>query len=300
MKTSFFTKFTQRPALRLQLEMDAVISAFLGGLHKSIAAGSGFEFKRLRPYDPADNPRVIDDVRAASFSEDPELEPLSREYHDERKISFFFLIDSRESMRVPVKKQEDTAILFWLIALSAFEAHDPLHVFGFSSTEVIVSDILTSEEETEDFFMSVEMGCGPRSELLSGGNIFSHIAGLSLSDAVIIVVSDFRDTWKHELLSLRRLGLSENNISVAFFALDEWAGFSASGYGMTVRDPITDRMRYRSANEFRLLRKKNEEHFAEIQKSVRSLAIPFLSFSLIEDPLESMRRQLIHSGFAYI
>lgn len=299
MKTSFFTKFARRPVLRLPLEMDAAIGTFLGGLHKSIVAGSGFEFKRLRPYDSADNPRVIDDIRAASFSEDPELEPLSREYHDERRVSFFFLIDLKETTDTPLQKQDHAALLFWFFALSAFETHDPLRIVGFSRTEAIDSGFVTSEEEAEEFFMSVVQGRGPRPEPLSGGDIFSHVAGFSLSDAMLIMVSDFTDSWKKELRSLRKIGLSEHNICAAFFALDEWTGFSSGGYGMTVRDPRSGEMRYRSENELLVLKKKNEAHFAAISKSIRPLAIPFLTFPLLEDPMESMRRQMVRLEFTH-
>ena len=298
MQTSFFTKFAKRPTLRLQLELESVISKFSGGLHRSVISGVGLEFKRLRPYDPSDSPTVIDDVASARYSEDPELEPLSREYYAERPISVIFLLDVDYTMEAPSEKYEHAATLFWLFALSAFEPHDLFRILCFRRGEMADSDFLTNEEAVEEWFASWSKGRGPRFERLQSGNIFAHLAGWSLRDAVVILVSDFSWDWARELRSLRQLGVHDNNIRVVFFALDEWADYISTGYGMSLRDPRTGTVCHYTDEELLELRAAHEEHVERIRSGIRPLGIPLVTIPLLAEPLALIQRKFSQMGYA--
>ena len=88
------SSFKKKPSVLIKLEIEQVISQFFVGLHQSILGGRGLEFKRLRPYDPADSLAARDDAASAKISEDPDLEPVSRDYYAERVISVYFLLDA--------------------------------------------------------------------------------------------------------------------------------------------------------------------------------------------------------------
>ncbi len=298
MQTSFFTEFAKRPTLRLQLELEEVISKFSGGLHRSIISGAGLEFKRLRPYDPADSPTVIDDVASARHSEDSELEPLSREYYSERPISVIFLLDVNDAMGRPSKKYECAAGLFWLFALSAFEPHDPFRILCFREREIVDSDFLANEEAVEEWLASWSMGRGPRREPLRGGNIFVHLASWSLQDAIVILVSDFSRDWSGELRSLRQLGVHDNNICVIFFALDEWMDCVPSGYGASLRDSRTGAVRHYTDEELVELRAAHEEHLKRIRLNLRPLGVPLVNIPLLSNPVALIQRKFLQMGYA--
>lgn len=300
MKTSFFTEVIPRVHREFRLEIERVLAQFRPGTHRSSLRSFGVEFRGFKQFELSDPQSAVDYVASERVSENPEFEPVSRSYHPERAISVFFLLDIRDSMEEPLKKMEYAAVFLWVFALSAFKSQDQFRIVLFGDTPLCDSGRIYEEGGVIDFFRHAAEQRKFNIQSPATSDVFSYINGLSLRDTVLFTVSDFVESWENELRSLRRLGLSEHNMCAVFFALDEWSGFSSGGYGMTVRDPHTGQMRYRSENELMLFKKKNEAHFAAIRKSIRPLVIPFLTFPIIEEPFESIRRQLVRLEFVYI
>ena len=225
------------------------------------------------------------------------MEPLSREYYSERRISVIFLLDVNDTMGIPSRKYEHAAVLLWLFALSAFGPHDPFRILCFRDKHVVDSGFLTDEEMIEGWFTSCSKGHAYRWEPLQGGNIFTHLAGWSLQDAVVILVSDFSRDWKRELRSIRQLDVYNNNIHIVFFALDEWVDWISTGYGASLKDPQTGTIRHCADEELLEFRAAHEDHLGRIRSNLRPLGVPLIILPLLTDPVILIRWKFFQMGY---
>lgn len=294
MKASFFIK---KPSQRIRLEIERVLRQFQSGMHRSALCGTGAEFQRLRPYSPFDSAVSIDDMASSRLSEDPEFKPYSRVRYEHKKISVVMAVDVGESMHEPPAKETHTAALFWLFALSVFKSYDRLRVILFSGQPLYDSDWLEGEEGLEEFLARCAFSEKPRPGLSRFLSTFTYFAELELRDSLVVILSDFCWAWRDEPSLLRRLGLAERNVKMLFCALDEWAGFTPTGYGMAIHDPKTHAVRQLSATELLEVKEDSSRRLALIQESVRPLGIPLLTFPLLEPALEEARKKFLRLGF---
>ena len=296
MRTSFFTVSFERPNARLRLVLERVIAKFRHGIHRSTHASStGIEFRGFKPYEPSDPPGAIDYFASERFSDEPELMPVVRMFHPEREIGVVFLLDISETMRVPQKKFLCALEVLWLFALSAFKFHDRFRIVFFDETPRYDSGWLFTEDAVVEFFSSFSRG--KIQKLKVSHNIFSYLAGLSLSDTMIPIVSDFAVWDKAGLGAVRRLNLFERNIKPVFVVLDEWEGFCTSGYTIKLRDPRTANIRNYSPGEVAELVRVARESLSDLRDKVRPLSVPFIEVPLIADAVSVVQNAFLRMGY---
>lgn len=297
MQTSFFKDFASRPSARLRLEIDRVIARFRFGIHRSAMTGFGMEFRGFKPYESSDPPNAIDYFASERLSQDPEFEPVVRQYHPEKEMGVVFLLSAEESMGVPAHKVSHALELLWLFALSAFKHRDRFRIILFREYPLYDSGWLLSEDQTENFF-----GALTREESRAVGqskntDIFSYLVGLPLLDIMAVVVSDFTSSWERELQALRLLETVGKNIKVVMLSLDEWIGFRPSPFGLALRDPNHKVIRYYYDSEVAELVMEARQHLEKIKRSVKSLAIPFIEVPLLQSPVHTVEKAFLRMGY---
>lgn len=293
MRTSFFKGHDIRPSVRLRLEIDRVVARFRFGIHRSVMSGFGMEFRGFKPYESSDPPNAIDYLASERLSQEPEFEPVVRQYHPEKEIGVVFLLSAEESMSLPAQKISHALELLWLFALSAFKHRDRFRIILFGECPLYDSGWLLREDQIENFF-GVLAREGDRAVGQSKNvDIFSHLSSLPLFDAMAVVVSDFTLSWEKELLALRRLEIIEKNIKVMMLALEEWGGFLPLSFGLSLRDPRDKIVRHYSKSDVAELAAQARQHFERIRQGVRALAVPFIEVPLLQSPVRTVERAFL-------
>lgn len=297
MQTSFFKDFAFRPSARLRLDIDRVIARFRFGIHRSVMMGLGMEFRGFKPYESSDPPNAIDYFASERLSQYPEFEPVVRQYHPEKEMGVVFFLSVEESMSVPAHKVSHALELLWLFVLSAFKHRDRFRIILFQKHPLYDSGWLFSEDQTEDFFGALAREENRAVRESKNIDIFSYLAGLPLLDIMAVVVSDFTSSWERELQALRRLEAVEKNIKVVMFSLDEWMGFRSSPFGLALRDPNHKIIRYYYGSEVAELVIGARQHLEGIKRGVKSLAVPFIEVSLLQNPVRTVEKAFLRMGY---
>lgn len=297
MQTSFFKGFASRPSARLRLNIDRVVARFRFGIHRSAMVGFGMEFRGFKPYEFSDPPNAIDYFTSERLSQDPEFEPVVRQYHPEKEMGVVFLLSAEESMGVPACKVSHALELLWLFALSAFKHRDRFRIILFREYPLYDSGWLFGEDQTEDFFGALAREENRAVHEPKNIDIFSYLAGLPLLDIMAVVVSDFTSSWERELQALRRLEAVEKNIKVVMLSLDEWIGFRSSPFGLALRDPNRKIIRYYYGSEVVELVMGARQHLEEIKRGVKSLAVPFIEVPLLQSPVRTVEKVFLRMGY---
>lgn len=297
MKASSF--FTKKTTGLMRSNIDQVIREFGGGLHRSIFTGKGIEFKRLRLYNPmVDTPTAVDDMASHRLSDEPELEPYSRVHYNSKRISVVVLLDVSASMNIPSLKEEQAALLFWFVALSAFKYYDYFRVVTCDGSKPLGdSGMVSGEDELVSFFSFHNDVIRPSQYFSRFNSVYSYLSRCDLHDAVIFVISDFAYEWNKELLFLRNVGMRERNIKLVLCALDEWEEFSPSPYAMAIYDPRIGKVREYCQEELREIKSKVSAHFLSIEESVRPLGALFVKIPVLTDSLAVLKQSLRRIGF---
>lgn len=292
-----FLHALEEPSAYVRIEIEKVFSRFRGGVHKSAIAGSGIEFRSLRPYDPSDSFRAIDALASARFSDNPDLEPLSRTYVTEREVGVTVVLDIGESMRIPSQKQVHASRILWFFLLSAFRYGDRARIILYGDDEVFDSEWLYREESMREFTLLL-MQRPEQFRVKSTRDVYAHLGHLSLRDSLTAMISDFCVAWKHQANALRRISSATENVRFFLIALDEWAGFTPFNLGITMRDPcaLKSVMAMRSGGEVGRMADAAARHLAHIEESVHALSVPVVRVSLIRDPLDSIFRSFMRMG----
>ena len=289
----------QKPANLLRLEIEKVLAQFRTGIHRSVIASHGMEFKMVRPYDASDSPSVIDYMVSARVSEEPELQPMSRVYYTEKEISVVVVIDAGKTMSVPARKIEQMVTIFWLFALSTFKYHDRFRVISFSDEHTRDSDWIRDEGTLEDYVMheSLDIDNTANSRY---GNVFSYLAELEMRDMVLVVISDFAAAWNTQPEMLRRLGIVENNIKMIIFALDEWSDVRPHPYGIRFFDPKNNELVFEDMladGDLSIRARAAAAHLKQIEQSIAPLSGICIKIPLLADPLVVARKEFTRMGF---
>jgi len=291
--------FFEKPSLFVRLEIEKVLARFRGGIHRSVVAGVGFEFKSLRPYDASDPLRAIDAAVSARFSEHPDVEPMSRTYYAEKEIATIVLLDRGDSMKIPPRKEEHAARLLWLFALSTFRYGDRFRLISFGAPAISDSLWIGDEDSLEQFLREIHSSAQLSSTIPWAEDAFSYLAHLSLRDAVVVIISDFCGEWEERVKALRLLGIHENNIQPIMIALDEWDGFTCQKYGTALYDPVTSKTTIfdmRKNGDMAQYADRAYQHLLYIKKSVHPLGIPMISTPLTTDPLATVSKAFLKMG----
>lgn len=293
-----FSHVLEEPSAYVRIEIEKVFSRFRGGVHKSAIAGSGIEFRSLRPYDPSDSFRAIDALASARFSDYPDIEPLSRTYSTEQEVAVTVVLDIGESMRIPPQKQVHGSRLLWLFLLSAFRYGDRARVILYGDDGVFDSEWLYREESMREFVLLL-MQRPEQFRVKSTLDIYAHLEHLSLRDSLVVMISDFCVAWEHEADALRRIGSAHQNIHIFLVALDEWAGFVPMNLGVAigntsaVKGVLSD---MRPGGEVDRLAAAARIHLTKMKESIRPLSIPVFCVPLIQDPLDSIFQSFMRGG----
>lgn len=296
MKASSF--FTKKTTGLMRSKINQIISEFHSGVHRSVFTGRGIEFKGLRPYNPiVDTPTAVDDMASHRLSDEPELEPYSRVHYYPKRISVIVLLDVGASMNIPSVKEEQAALLFWFMALSAFKHNDYFRVITYDLKPLGDSGIVVGEDELVSFFSCHNDIIRPSQYFSRFNSVYSYLSRCDLHDTVIFVISDFAYEWNKELLFLRNVGMRERNIKLVFCALDEWEEFSPSSYSMAIYDPRLGRAREYCPEELIEIKSKASAHLLSIEESVRPLGAIFVKISILADPLSVLKQSLRRIGF---
>lgn len=293
-----FSHALEEPSAYVRIEIEKVFSRFRGGVHKSAIAGSGIEFRSLRPYDPSDSFRAIDALASARFSDNPDLEPLSRTYMSEHEVAMTVVLDIGESMRIPPQKQIHGSRILWLFLLSAFRYGDRARVILYDDDAVFDSEWLYREESMREFALLLVQG-SEQFRVKATRDVYAHLGHLSLRDSLVAMISDFCITWDYQADALRRIGGANQNVRFFLIALDEWVGFTPFNLGITMRDPRALKSimaTMRSGSEVGRMADAAAAHVAHIEESVHALSIPVLRVPLIRDPLDSIFHSLMRMG----
>ena len=289
----------EHPIGLLRIEIERVLAQFRSGIHRSVSAGHGMEFKMVRPYDASDSPSVIDYIVSARVSEEPELQPMSRVYYTEKEISVVVVIDVGESMALLPRKIEQMHMILWLFALSAFRYHDRFRVISFADEHARDSDWIHDAGTLEDM-MARDSFALDDADGTYRGNIFSYLAQLEMRDMVLVVISDFAAPWDREPEMLRRMGVFEHNITVIVFAIDEWSDARPHPYGVRLFDPkdssvVFDDMR--AGGELSIRARAAVAHLQRIEQSIIPLSGVFVRIPILSDPLRVARNVFTRMGF---
>lgn len=288
--------FGKKLLREVRIEVGKISAGFRVGVHRSIMRGRGLTFKGLKPYEDGDSLVEVDWTTSARLSyEDTEL--VSRIHEPERTLSVVVLLDDGISMSHPPKKQECAAFLLWLFAASAFKHQDKFRCVFFSSESPVSSEWLTREESLEEFFLNAEH---PQYQS-HHANLQLFLAELRLHDALIAVVSDFwGDEWRNDAFRFRHLASVEKNIRLAYFALDEWSGFTPVSFSAALRNPFGGSSRLfslRSGEEAAAQREAQQSCFAAAKKALRVGGAPFIPIPIFEDFPRHVYRELLKCGF---
>lgn len=296
MQTSSF--FKRKPAGLMRSKIDQVLREFHGGLHRSILTNKGVEFKRIRPYNPTvDTPTAVDDMASHRLSDEPELEPYSRVHYASKRISVVVLLNINGSMNIPAVKEEQTALLFWFTALSAFKHCDYFRVITYDCKPFGDSDVVVNEDELVDFFSHHNDISRSSKRFSQFESVYSYLSQCDLHDTVIFVISDFAHKWNKEPVFLRSIGMRERNVKLVLCALNEWGDFSPPPYAMTIYDPCLGKPRQYCQEELKELKSKALAHLLSIEESMRPLGALFINISILADPLAALKQELRRIGF---
>lgn len=290
----------KRPDILLRLTLEKVLVQFRGGIHRSVKEGLGIELKSFKPYDPSDPLRSIDAFVSARVSENPEIEPISRVYYQQKEIATVVLLDVGDSMTIPPRKEEHAAKILWLFALSTLRYGDRFRIIPFEQSAVFDSLWIGDENTAEQFIENIGTSRGLFHRVRGVADAFSYLTQLSLRDTIIVIISDFCMKWETRLSSLKQLGVHEHNIRFVLLALDEWDGFVPQKYGMRVYDPLTHKSRMVSMDSHGDMARRAEmarRHVSEIADSIRPLGAPLISISLLSDPLATVAKAFLKLGW---
>jgi len=281
----------EKPSVLVRFEIEKVLARFRSGIHRSMVAGAGAEFKSFRPYDASDSLRSLDAAASARFSEHPDVEPMSRTYYTEKEIATIVLLDRGESMKIPPRKEEHAAQLLWLFALSTFRYGDRFRLISFDANAIFDS-LWIGDGDTLEQFLRKMHGSAPLSSMVPWAqDVFSYLAHLSLRDGVVVIISDFCGQWEKRINTLKSIGLHENNIQPVMIALDEWYGFTSHTYGVALHDPVirqTATLDMRKKGNMAQYAHQAHQRFLDITERIRPLGIPMIITPLITDPLATI------------
>lgn len=284
----------KKPSGDLRLKISRVINSFYGGIHRSVLGGRGSEFKGLRPYDPADNPRDIDWPASAKFSERPDLEPISRTHHPERRISVVLAIDVSPSMSFPARKFESAFELLWLFLLSAFRYRDRAKIIFFGN-DLLADSGWLNDESASEFFLEKHF----RPEARGLGNPFlgltRQVVEINLFDSLFVLISDFAFANANTSELFRRLDFQKRNVTSLAIFLDEWEGFDSVRHGILLKDPESEKTFPADMRKNSSLSKMAEEarRSAEnIALGLRPAGFSFIGLPLIGDTLALAKHEI--------
>lgn len=287
--------FPKKPSDSLRLEISRVIGSFYGGIHRSVLGGRGSEFKFFRPYEPADNLRDIDWSASAKVSENPDLEPVSRVYNPERKISVVLAIDLSPSMSFPSKKFEAALELLWLFFISAFRYRDRTRLVFFGGDRIVDSSWLLDEGALE-FFMEKHFCPYKKTPDCPLTDLASHLAKLRLSDPLFVLISDLSFDCKGAPDLFRRLDFQKRNINGLVFWLDEWEGFSPARHGIILKDPESGqnlRADMRRNSTFSKMAEKAVLSAQNTALGLRPAGLFFIGLPLVADTLFLAKQEVL-------
>lgn len=282
--------FLKKPVGKFRFEVEALAAQVRSGIHESIRGDVGFSFKALHPYDLSASITAIDDIASAAHSEHPDFEPLYRTFYSEENMPVWIMLDTGPTMRVPDQKLLTASAVFWISALSAFDARDTCRVIFFDSSKLIDSGIIFSEVEL-DAYLSLNMRGGKDCKAVdTGGNSFSYLVREAVCYAVVIVISDFSRDWEAEIDMLKKINPAGSYVKFIFFVLDEWHGLEPSRYRVHIADPATSQMRLMDDAGLERAKEISDERFSVLEKRLRPHGASFVKIPVVRDIVPALQR----------
>lgn len=273
----------------LKLEIDKVLERHRSGIHKSRIIGSGIDFRSIRERDPSDPISKIDRVSSSRGPYHPILRPVVRTHYAPKEQLVFIVVDAGITMEDPPKKLECAARILWLLAYSAFSVKDSFRLLLRSEKNFVDSGRVRSVDSLREVLMRI----GDDRLISSETHPYLYIDRPPLTDATVVVISDFcRGPWT-EFSELQYLTADERNVRLIFFLLDEWSGRKACGYGMTMRDSISDRFSYFDDKALDRMQSISWERQEQIRKKADSISAFAVTVSILFDPIETVVANLL-------
>jgi Uncharacterized conserved protein (some members contain a von Willebrand factor type A (vWA) domain) len=227
----------------LCLELDAILSSPISGMHESALKAFGLEFAAYRDYADGDDPGMIDVSRSEMRSDDLD-DLVVRLREPERQLATYIIIDCSRGMETPRRKFHVALALAHLFARSAFQSRDPARIvccFDHGEGGIVYSPWCRTGEALNRFFADVHDG-----EALmfsdSKETFVDFLGGGIPSDSYVVVISDFfrpngiAPACMHELASSR-------NTRLVLTFLNELDGTGAVDGLLAIQDPLTGRTR---------------------------------------------------------
>ncbi|MDO8561030.1 MAG: DUF58 domain-containing protein [bacterium] len=281
--------FSARPSVSLRLKIGRVLTQFRGGIHKSRVIGGGHEFRGFRPWSSDDSPSRIN--YPASYKLSPDLdEVVVRTSYGEKRTSVVVVFDARATMLSPSQKMVHAGSLFWLFALSAFQAHDRFRAMFMLDSGFVDSGWVSKEDNLAEFLDQDILGRRASALFLRAENPLSLLVDERTRDAFLIVLSDFCTSWDKEITAFSLLGAQENNIHGAFLAMDEWAGSVSLGYSMNIRDLRTGVFHRMTSGDLDEAARAACESYLRFSRKLDQHSASFIKIPLTNDPIASFCR----------
>jgi hypothetical protein len=223
----------------LCLELDAILSSPISGMHESALKAFGLEFAAYRDYADGDDPKIIDVSRSQMRSDDLD-DLVVRLREPERQLATYIVIDCTRGMETPRRKFNVALALAHLFARSAFQARDPARIiccFDHGDGGIVYSPWCRMGEAVNRFFADVHDG-----EALtfsdSKETFVDFLGGGIPPDSYVVVISDFYRPNGISPGCIHELASSRNTRLVLTF-LNELEGAGAIEGLLAIQDPLT-------------------------------------------------------------
>jgi uncharacterized protein (DUF58 family) len=197
---------------RLEALLQHQLRYALTGERRSIIRGQGLDFADLREYTPGDDIRKIDwNVFART------LTPHIREYHEEKQLTLWLVMDMTASMRFGKRKSklQQALDLAGLLGMMAHRANHKLGSFVIVNNTVQIIPPQTGYAHLQRILQAM-LDCSQRPERKdppSGPDpdplptAFQKLSHLVQKNATVLILSDFltfSPQWQHPLGKLSR------------------------------------------------------------------------------------------------
>lgn len=174
----------------IELQTRRLVDQHLAGSYHSMFKGQGVAFAEVRPYEMGDDVRAIDwNVTARTG------QPHIKLFHEERELTVMLVVDMSASLDLGTQdavKRHLVARLAATFAFSAIRNNDRVGLLGYSDQVELMVPPRSGRKHVLKVIQKV-LTHQPKSRQTSHASALQYLARLGLSNAVVIVISDFID-----------------------------------------------------------------------------------------------------------
>jgi len=210
---------------RIEIMSNKLVDEVFSGEYRSGFRGKGLEFDNIRQYIPGDDVRYIDwNVTARQDK------AFIKQFHEEREMNIFLLIDMSRSNSFG-KKKEFIAEISATLAFSATRNNDRVGVIFFTGE---AEKLIPSKNGKKHVLHIIEsiLEYKPKQTGTNIANVLRYFNRIEKKRSVVFLVSDFLDdnyekelkasAGRHDLIRIRIVDRAEEHIPAgAIFTFED-------------------------------------------------------------------------------